>query len=157
VGNQEVDSLPRFSAALLVSERDRPIEVEVLRGREVKKLSIMAVEDTKGTDSMADLVEPQNSLIVPLGVFVLQLTDKIAEGLPGLRSAKGLVVAAKDDYTPKLDADLEVGDVIRSINRVPLNLPEDLRTEIARYQPGDAIVLEIEHKKVFQFTAFEME
>jgi serine protease Do len=157
VGNQAVDSLPGFSAALLVAERDCPTEVEVLRGREVKELPIMAVDDTKGTESMADLVEPQNNLIVPLGVFVLELNDKIAEGLPGVRSAKGLVVAAKVDYTPKLDADLEIGDVIRSINRVPLNHPEDLRAELARYQSGDAIVLEIEHKKVFQFTAFEME
>jgi S1-C subfamily serine protease len=106
---------------------------------------------------MADLVEPRNNLIVPLGVFVLAVTDKIAEGLPGLRSTKGLIVAAKDDYTPKLDADLEVGDIIRSINRIALNRPEDLRTELARYQPGDAIVLEVEHKRVFRFTAFEME
>lgn len=157
VNNQEVDSLPTFSAALLVGERDRPTKVEVLRGSERKKLSIMAVDDTKGTDSMADLVQPQNSLILPLGVFVLELSDKIAEGLPGLRSAKGLVVAARVDDMPKLDVDLEVGDVIRSINRVPLNRPEDLRAELARYQPGAAIVLEIEHKKVFQFTAFEME
>jgi len=157
VNNQEVDSLPTFSAALLGGERDRPIEVQVFRGSAVKKLSIMAVDDTKGTGSMADLVEPQNSLIVPLGVFVLELSDRIAERLPDLRSAKGLVVAAKVDYTPKLDADLEVGDVIRSINRVPLNHPEDLRSELARYRPGAAIVLEIEHKKVFQFTAFEME
>jgi S1-C subfamily serine protease len=77
--------------------------------------------------------------------------------LPDLRSKKGLIVAARVDYTPKLDADLEVGDVIRSINQVALNHPEDLRAELARYHPGDAIVLEIEHKKVFQFIAFEME
>lgn len=157
VNQQEIDSLPRFSAALLMSERDGAIELEVLRGLEVKKISVIAVEDTKRTDTMADLVEPQNSLIVPLGVFVLELTDKIAESLPGLRSSKGLVVAAKVDYTPKIDADLQVGDIIRSINRIPLNHPEDLRAEIARYQPGAAIVLEIEHKRVFQFTAFEME
>jgi len=157
VDNQEIDSLPRFSAALLLAERDRPIKVEVLRGSEVKKLSIMAVEDTKGTDNIGDLVEPQNSLVGPLGVFVLEMSDKVAERLPSLRSLKGLVVAARVDYTPKLDADLEVGDVIISINRTPLNHPEDLRAELARYQPGDAIVLEIEHKRVFQFTAFEME
>jgi len=157
VNQQEIDSLPRFSAALLMSERDSPIEVEVLRGTDVKKISIIAVEDTKRTDIMADLVEPQNSLIVPLGVFVLELTEKIAESLPGLRSVKGLVVAAKVDYTPKIDADLEVGDIIRSINRIPVCRPDDLRTEVARYQPGDAVVLEIEHKRVFQFIAFEME
>jgi serine protease Do len=157
VDNQEADSVPRFSAVLLLSGRDHPIVLEVLRGSEVKQLSVMAVDDDKATDNIADLVEPQNCLIVSLGVFVLELTDKIAEGLPGLRSAKGLVVAARVDSTPKIDADLDIGDVIRSINRVPLNRPEDLRAELGRYQPGDAIVLEIEHKKVFQFTAFEME
>ena len=158
VSGREIDSLPRFNAALLLGERDRPIEVEVLRGTEIKKFAITTVDDTtKGIENMADLVEPRNNLIVPLGVFVLAVTDKIAEGLPGLRSTKGLIVAAKDDYTPKLDADLEVGDIIRSINRIALNRPEDLRTELARYQPGDAIVLEVEHKRVFRFTAFEME
>jgi serine protease Do len=169
--SQEIDSLPRFSAALLLHNRDRPIEVEVLRGREVMKRSIIAVEASKridsmakgidsmseGIDTMADLVDPQNNLVSALGVFVLELTDKTAEGLPDLRSEKGLIVAAKVDYTPELDADLEVGDVIRSINRVPLNHHEDLRTELARYRLGDAIVLEIERKKVYQFIAFEME
>jgi serine protease Do len=157
VDNQEIDSLPRFSAALLVAEHDHPIEVEVLRGNTVKKLSMIAIDDIEGLDNMGDLVAPQNNLIVRLGVFVVQLTDKVAEGLPGLRSVKGLVVAAKDDNMPDLDADLQVGDVIRSINRVPLNLPEDLRAELIRYQPGAAIVLEIEHKRVLQFIAFEME
>ena len=171
VDNQEIDSLPRFSAALFLHERDRPIEVEVLRGREVMKRSIIGVEASKRidgmaegidnmteeVDSMADLVDPQNNLVSPLGVFVLELTDKPAEGLPDLRSAKGLVVAAKVDYTPQLDADLEVGDVIRSMNGVPLHHPENLRAELAHYHPGDAIVLEIERKRVFQFTAFEME
>jgi serine protease Do len=162
--NRSIDSLPRFSTALLLHDTDRPIEVEVFRGAEVVRLSVMPVETAKGIDSMAegigrlaDRVDPVKNAISPLGIFVLELGEDIAEALPDLRSVKGLVVAAKVDYTPKLDADLEVGDVIRSINRVALNHPEDLRAELARYQPGDPIVLEIEHKRVFQFIAFEME
>jgi serine protease Do len=164
VDNRVIDSLPLFSVALFLHERDRPIEVEVLRGREVMKRSIMAVEATngndsmaEGTDSMAELVDATNNLVAPLGVFVLALTDKSVEEPPNLRSATGLIVAAKVDYTPQLDADLDVGDVIRSINRVPLKHPDDLRSELARYHPGDAIVLEIERGAVFQFIAFEME
>jgi predicted metalloprotease with PDZ domain len=171
VDNQEIDSLPRFSTALFLHKRDRPIEVEVLRGREVMKRSIIPAEASRRVDgmaegidsmaeevdSMADLVDPQNNLVSPLGVFVLELTDKPAEGLPDLRSTKGLVVAAKVDYAPQLDAELEIGDVIRSMNGVPLNHAADLRAELARHHPGDAIVLEIERKRVFQFTAFEME
>jgi serine protease Do len=171
VDNQQIDSLPRFSTVLFLHRLDRPIEVEVLRGKAVMELSITAGEASRRVDgmaegidsmaeevdSMADLVDPQNNLVSPLGVFVLELTDKPAEGFTDLRSAKGLVVAAKVDYTPQLDADLEVGDVIRSMNGVPLSRPEDLRAELARHHPGDAIVLEIERKRVFQFTAFEME
>jgi serine protease Do len=157
VNGRDIDSLPRFSAALLTVEVDRPIEVEVLRGSEIKKLSVTPIDDPKSIDSMADLIEPQNNLIVPLGVFVLEMNDKIAEKLAGLRSTTGLIVVAKDDYTPKLDADLEVGDIIRSINRTTLNRPEELRNELAHFHTGDAIVLEVEHKRVFRFTAFEME
>jgi len=171
VDNQEIDSLPRFSTMLFLHDRNRPIEVEVLRGHEIMKCSIIAVEASKRidgmaegidsmaeeVDSMADLVDPQTNLVSALGVFVLEVTDKAAEGLSDLRSAQGLVVAAKVDYAPQLDAELEVGDVIRSMNGVPLSHPKDLRAELARHHPGDAIVLEIERKRVFQFIAFEME
>jgi S1-C subfamily serine protease len=128
------------------------------------KFSITPVEAIKGIDDMgegmrqmADRVDPVKNAVSPLGIFVLEVDESILEGLPDLRSVKGLIVAAKVDYTPKVDADLAVGDVIRSINRVALNHPEDLRAELARYQPGDPIVLEIERKRVFQFIAFEME
>ena len=164
VDNSLVDSLPKFSTALFLHDPDRPIEVEVIRGGKVMKLSVIPVEAIRGIDSMAegigrmaDRVDPVKNAVPPLGIFVLELGDNIAEGFPDLRSDKGLVVAAKVDYTPKIDADLEVGDVIRSINRVAVNHPEDLRTELARYRPGQPIVLEIKHKKVFQFIAFEME
>jgi serine protease Do len=157
IDHRDIDSLPRFSAALLTAETDHPIEVEVLRGSQIKKLSVTPTDDPKSIDNMADLIEPQNNLIVPLGVFVLEMNDKIAEKLPGLRSSTGLIVVAKDDYTPKLDAELEVGDIIRSINRTTLNRPEELRNELAHFHTGDAIVLEVEHKRVLRFNAFEME
>jgi serine protease Do len=157
INHRDIDSLPKFSAALLTVDGDRPIEVEVLRGSEIKKLSVTPTDDPKSIDTMADLIEPQNNLIVPLGVFVLEMNDKIAEKLPGLRSTTGLIVVAKEDYMPKLDADLEVGDIIGSINRIQLKRPEDLRRELARFHSGDAIVLEVEHKRVFRFAAFEME
>jgi serine protease Do len=163
VDDRSIDSLPKFSTALFLHNPDRPFEVEIMRGSDLLKLTVVPAA-TKGIDIMAegsghmvDRVDPVNDVVSPMGIFVLEVADKIGQGLPEIRSTYGLVVAAKVDYTPKLDADLEVGDVIRSINRVTLNHAEDLRAELARYRPGDPIVLEIEHNRVFQFIAFEME
>jgi len=164
VDNKVIDSLPRFSTSLFLHDPDHPIDVELMRGTDVIRVSIKPVEAIKGIDDMgegpgrlADRVDPEKSSISQLGIFVLEVDDAIVEGRPDLRSAKGLIVAAKVDYIPKVNADLAVGDVIRSINRVVVNHPSDLRAELARYKPGDPIVLEIEHKKVFQYVAFEME
>jgi S1-C subfamily serine protease len=102
------------------------------------------------------LIDPQRSLVSPLGVFLLDLNPEIANALPGLRSLSGLVVAAVVDYEPVLYADLVMGDVIRSIGGKALASVGDLRAELARFKP-DPVVLEVERQGVFQFVTFERE
>jgi S1-C subfamily serine protease len=77
--------------------------------------------------------------------------------LANLRSFSGLVVAGTVDYTPAIDADLAVGDVIRSINGVPLTATSQLRSELERLNAGEPVVLEIEREGAYQFVSFEME
>jgi hypothetical protein len=49
-------------------------------------------------------------------------------------------------YEPPVDAELNVGDVIRSCNG-----------RIEALKTGDPVVLEVERQGVMQFVAFEME
>jgi serine protease Do len=157
VDNRVVDSLPKFGAFLYLHRHDQPVAMEILRGDQPRKLVIKAVESPTGVESLADLIDPQKDLLAPLGIFALDLTPKLAESLPDLRSKNGVVVVARTDFEPRLDAELAAGDVIRSVNGKPVANSEALSSALAKFKVGDPVVLEVERKGVFQFVTFETE
>jgi serine protease Do len=136
IDSREIDSLPKFAASLFLHRHDEAVQMDVLREKEALKLYIPAFEAEAGAENLADLIDPQNSLIQPLGIFV---------------------VAGKVDYTPPIDADLAAGDVICSLNGVQLTGASHLRSELERFKTGDAVVLEVERQGRFQFVSFEIE
>jgi serine protease Do len=157
IDNRMIDSLPKFAASLFLHRPDQLVEMDVLRGSDTVKLQIPAIESHGGVENLADLIDPQKGLIGPLGIFVIELEKSIADSLPGLRSSSGVIVAGKVDFTPAIDADLAVGDVIRSINGSSLTSTDDLRSRLEGFKTGDAVVLEVERQGRYQFVAFEME
>jgi len=157
IDNRVVDSLSKYTAFLYLHKRDQPVQMNVQRGDKVLNLSIAAVEVPNGIDNLVDLVDPQKNLIAPLGVFVLDLTPGLADGLGNLRSRSGVLVVARTDYEPRISADLGAGDVIRSANGKSISSVDALRSEIARHNVGDAMVLEVERQGLMQYVAFEVE
>jgi serine protease Do len=146
VDNRVIDSLPKFAASLFLHRHDEPVQMDVLWGVETLKLYIPAVEARGGVERLSDLIDPQKSLIVPLGIFVLELDKAMADSLSGLRSSTGVIVAGKVDYTPAIDVDLAAGDVVHSINGIQLTNTNHLRSELERFKTGDPVVLEIERQ-----------
>jgi serine protease Do len=157
IDNREIDSLPKFAASLFLHRHDEAVQMDVLRGSETLKLYIPAVEAQPGVESLADLIDPQNGLIQPLGIFVLDLNKPVFDVLATLRSSSGVVVAGKVDYAPPIDAGLAVGDVICSVNGARLTGASHLRSELERFKTGDPVVLEVERQGRFQYISFEME
>lgn len=152
-----IDSLPKFTAWLYLHKHDEVVQMEVLRDTQTVKLLIPAIEAPKGMDRLADLIDPQKSLINSLGVFFLDLNSTIAESLPDLRSTSGALAIARVEYMPRFDADLKVGDVVRSINGIPISSTADLRSQLAKLKARDAVALEVEREGQFLFVTFEIE
>ncbi|GEL43788.1 serine peptidase [Methylorubrum extorquens] len=75
-----------------------------------------------------------------LGVQVQPVTKDIAEGL-GLDKAKGALVNDAESGTPAAKAGLKSGDVIESVNGVPVNNARDLSRLIAGLKPGTEVKL----------------
>jgi S1-C subfamily serine protease len=46
---------------------------------------------------------------------------------------------------------------VRSVNGVPLTSAQHFRSELERFRPADAVVLEVERQGKYQFIAFAME
>jgi serine protease Do len=152
-----IDSFPKYTAYLYVHKRGTPLHMEVLRNGKPTEVSIRATDSLPMVDSLSDLINPQRDLIAPLGIFVIDLNDFVAAAVPGLRSKQGVLVAGLLSEEPATLANLEVGDVVRSINGKPLKDTNDLKQQLGAFKPGDSVAVEVERQSIFQYVAFEIE
>jgi len=56
-----------------------------------------------------------------------------------------------------VDTGLETGDIIRAIDRTPLQSTSQLQTMVRNLKSGDPVVLQVERKGKLQYLAFEMD
>jgi len=152
-----IDSLPKFTARLYLHPHNLPIHMGIQRGATPTELKIIPADVASGVESLADLIDPQNSLLTQLGVFVLGLDQAQQVNLPELRSSHGVIVVGKVDYAPTIETELAVGDVIQSVNGTPVATVNELRSQFLRFRAGDAVVLKVESQGLYRFMPFEME
>jgi serine protease Do len=152
-----VDSLPKYIAYLYIHKRGSPLMMQVLREGKSTTVPVTPIDAPPVVDNLSDLINPQRDLIAPLGIFVIDLGGSLADSMPSLRSKKGVLVAGLLGEEPATLANLEVGDVIRSVNGKPLGNSDELRRALAGFKPGDSVVLDVERQAVLQYIAFEME
>jgi len=157
IDGRPIDSLPKFAALLYLHRREQPVQLDILRGDQTLKINVIPEDAHGGVDSLADLIRPDEGLISPLGLFVVELNGEVLDLLPGVRSQTGVVVAGTLESEPPVSTDLSAGDVIRSFNDSPVRKASDLRTALASLKPGDAAVLEVERDGMLRYVAFEME
>jgi serine protease Do len=77
-----------------------------------------------------------------IGVQVQQIDYAKAKGL-GLQDTRGALVAAIVDGSPAQKAGIEVGDVIRSFNGIPINDSSDLPPLVGAMAPGSRAKLTV--------------
>jgi serine protease Do len=99
----------------------------------------------------------EDSLVSPIGVFVLDLDKPLARNLPEMRSEHGVIVVAKVDYAPPIETELGAGDVIQAINGSPIRNGDELRSRLSGLAPGSAVALQVERQGLYRFVSFEME
>ncbi len=76
-----------------------------------------------------------------LGVGIDQVDDELAKEL-GLDAVEGVYLKNVQMGGGAYDAGLEKGDVIISINDVPTRTMPELQEQVARYRPGNTVILE---------------
>ena len=107
-------------------------------------------------DALPDLVNPRDNLIPRLGVLALNLNDDLRAMIGSLRNSSGvLVVARVADFLA--DSGLESGDVIHAVNQTEVDSLDSLRAALARLNPGDAVVLQVERGGGYEWVAFDLD
>jgi S1-C subfamily serine protease len=111
---------------------------------------------TLGDGRVADLAVISQRQIPLLGIMAVTL-DKDAEGSLGpVRLSSGAVVIARTSNPHGADIGLQTGDLIHEINGKDVLSVEDLRSQVATLETGDAVALLVEREGRLSYVAFDM-
>ena len=108
-------------------------------------------------DALADLVDPIQNVIEPLGIVGLNVTPDVVKLMPDLRRPAGVVVAARKANAPFSGPPLEVGDVIYAVNRQTVATILQLRALLKNMKVNDAAVLLIERAAHLIYLPLQLE
>ena len=154
---QPIGSLPALTGAVFLHPVEQSVSLRVQRGGKPLTFEIHAPEATRPADRLGELISPEKGIIRRFGIVGADLNDKLREVLHGLREGPGVVVGARIQDAGSTETGLRAGDVIRSLNRKPIDSLETLRQSIRALKPGDAVALQIERDGKLAYLAFEME
>ena len=157
VDDHPIRGLPGFVTALYLHSPQEMLKLDILRGSEKLSLTVSASQYRYDTAPLADVFEPERSLISRLGIFAVESNLSLSAMIPNVRIATGVVVLARTIEWNSVRADFRQGDIIFSINSTSVTSVEDLRSAVAKLKAGDPVVMQIERQGKLHYLAFEME
>ena len=157
IDGEQIRSLPQLGSSLYLHPTDELMTLEVLRGADKMKFHVPVLSQKHDVDRLLDLVDPHRNRVRKIGVLALDVDDHTLGLLPELRISSGVIVVANTTHGSAGDIGLRPGDVIHAINTKPIFTLAELQREIASFDAGAAVVLQIERSDGMDYVAFEME
>jgi serine protease Do len=149
--------LPDFMAALYLHPADQVLKIDVLRGASRLSFNVPVTVYHEKIEEFADIPDLKRIVIRKLNIFVSDLDEKVKPLVNSNRGESGVVVVAQGGGSNAVDTGLETGDIIRAINRTPLQSTAQFRTIDRMLKSGDPVVLQVERGGKLQYLAFEIE
>ncbi len=150
-------SLPAFEAALFMKPPGSTAKLEVQRGTDSLNIEVPVVERPHNFDKLAGLADPARSLVPRLGILGIEIDRDLAKELGDLRMQAGVIVAGRAADPAGIESGLETGDVIHSLNGVPIATLDGLRQAVGQLKSGDAAAIQIERQGGLMFLSFFVE
>lgn len=141
-----VHNAREFEVALYRVPLNRMVEIQAMRGTETFSARVKVSEREDDPFRFLDLVKPEANRVSRLGIVGLPITKELGAALPDTRKPYGIIVAARTgegEYSGD-SGGLKLGDIIYSVNNVPMATLEALRKALDGLKPNDPLVLQIE-------------
>ncbi len=137
--------------------RNERVTLDVMRGADKLSVQIPVTEREDDPQRFADMVNPEESLVSRLNILGVGIDKQLAALLPDLRHPWGVVVAAGSVQGLNVGTALQAGDVLYSVNGVPVTSVVALKKRLAEFKPGDTPVLQIERSSRLMYVVIELE
>lgn len=133
------------------------IGLQIQRDGQSFKLDVAVIEREDDSTRFQDLVKPDRNLIPRLGVLCIDIDDRIARMIGGLRIPAGVLIAARAADAPYDDGGLAAGDVIHAVNGRRIDSLSSLRKVIDELDTGAPVACQIERDGRLMYVAFEVD
>ncbi len=155
VNEKQVQNIRQFALALYPFAVGEKATLEIQRGKQNISYQIPVSEKQDVQERLADLVTREQAKIPQLGILALTLDEKLVPMLPPLRNRFGVVVAGKETYGAYQGDGPLPGDVIYSVNGMPVDSIDSLRSVLDDLKTADAIALQVERLGSLHYLVLE--
>jgi serine protease Do len=157
VDGAPIQNFRQFVLRYIVREPGDVISVTILRGAERFKINVKVVEQPDVEGFLKNLMDYKKNLVKKFGFWGIEITDNLLALSPGFRKNRGIIVAALVGNSSAIEGGFQPGDVIYSINRMPMLNMEVLNTFVAGIKDGDPVVVHLERKGTLRYLEFVYE
>ncbi len=155
VNEKRVQNIRQFALALYSFALGENARLEIQRGKQTISYQVPVSEKQDVQERLADLVTKEQAKIPQLGILALTLDEKLRSMLPPLRNRFGVVVAGKETYGAYEGEGPLPGDVIYSVNGIPVDSIALLRSVLDDLKTADAIALQVERLGSLHYLVLE--
>jgi serine protease Do len=156
VDGRPADNLPLVAFHFLLVETGDNVHLDLLRGKERFALGVKVMEPPRDMDQITALADPEKNLVPTLGILGIEIDKKIAAIASDLRDPFGIIVAARAAGAG-VEAPLNSGDVIRTLNGQPMTTLNRLRNALKALPPGAPVALQIQRDQKLLFLTFTLD
>jgi len=131
------------------------VQVQIVRGQKVFGATVAVTESQADSERFADMVNPENNLVLKIGILGVTIDDKIRQVLSDLRLPDGVLVAAQAGVPSYFGDQPREGDVIHAVNGHRITSVETLRSELDLVKSEEPLVLQVERQSILMFLVLE--
>jgi serine protease Do len=157
LNGKKMENARQLEVSVYRFPRNERVTLDVVRGADKLSVEIPVTERDDDPQRFADLVNPEDSLVSRLNILGVGIDKKLSGLLPDLRHPWGVVVAAGTVQGLNVGTALQAGDVLYSVNGLPVTSVVALRKRLAEFKPGDTPVLQIERSNKLMYVVIELE
>ena len=157
VNEKPVQNIRQFALSLYSFAVGEKARLQIQRGKQTISYQVPVSEKQDVQGRLEDLVTKEQTKVPQLGILGITLDDNVALMLPPLRNRFGVVVAGKESYGAYDGEGPLPGDVIYSVNGVPVDSVDSLRLVLEDLKTADAIALQVERLGSLHYLVLESE
>jgi serine protease Do len=151
-----VRNVPTLMMTLLTQPVSGSLSIDVLRDGQPRSIQVTPRDAARETDLIADLMLRGHADLPAIGAIGVTV-ERDNASFSDLRSPGGVYIAAWSNVSGIRVCDLEIGDVIHSVNGAAISTIQELQARLMDLKPGEPVALLIERNQKLQYVAFERE